>query len=208
MNTHLLTTVFAGVRTSFTPEERAGVTIRSRRFYSHKTVKINYTTDNLRRAQDSINTDTGNIMVCSSEEDEGESDGHPYMYGRVIGVFHLDVSYTGPGMETTTFRDKRFQRMDVLWIRWYAFDASQPWGLRARRLPRVVFPPMHHRCAFGFVNPSHVIRAVHVIPSFASAPTSDPSICRPSLGRPGPEEEDFESYYVGMYVQSQYTAPW
>lgn len=179
------------------------LTIRARRLYWHKTVRINYTTDNLRRAQDSINIRSGNVMVCASEEAEKASNGHPYSYGRVIGIFHVDVSYTGKDAPTMgPFSKKAFGRVDVLWVRWYAFDLSKPWGLQARRLPRLSFVPAEQDDAFGFVDPGDVIRAAHIIPSFASGSTTNFLSFPNSLARPEGEESDYNSYHVGMYVLS------
>jgi len=58
------------------------------RIYQHK---VNYTTYNARRSQDSLNPCThGDIMVLSWD------DSHPYWYARIMGIFHAMVIQTGP----------------------------------------------------------------------------------------------------------------
>lgn len=55
--------------------------------YRHKVVRINYTTYDLRRDQDSINPRTHPHIITLSMPGTD----HPFTYGRVIGVFHANV---------------------------------------------------------------------------------------------------------------------
>ncbi|PSR72506.1 hypothetical protein PHLCEN_2v11606 [Hermanssonia centrifuga] len=103
-------------------------------------------------------------MVFSPEEDI-ESDNpalaHPYWYGRVVGIFHAKVQYSGPGSTTPEAQD-----MEFLWVRWFGRDLSAPGGFDKRRLHRVGFIDGDKPGAFGFVDPQMVIRSVHLIPAF------------------------------------------
>ncbi len=53
--------------------------------------------------------------------------------------------------------------------------------------------------AFGFLDPSDVIRAIHLVPVYRLGQTPDflpPSISR----RPNEHDKDYERYAVDMYV--------
>ena len=145
--------------------DRAGVVIVNNRIYRHKVIRINYTTYDMRRAQDSLNPRTqGNIMVLANEPDNGTDSGttgttaHPYWYARVIGIFHANVRRSA---------EVQHDRMEFLWVRWLRRDDTFRAGFSARRLHRVAFDDEREPGAFGFVNPADVIRGVHVIPAFA-----------------------------------------
>jgi len=53
-------------------------------------------------------------MTLSHEDNGDEHKKHPYWYGRILGVFHTMVQYTGPGLHSIDP-----QRMEFLWIRWF-----------------------------------------------------------------------------------------
>lgn len=140
--------------------------------YSHKLVRFNYTTYDVRRAQDVVNPGTPhcNIMLLSGNRlgpvgsevaplSAQSSDGHPYLYARVLGIYHANIVYTGPGMVGYSPR-----RMDFLWVRWYKHQE----GGRPDRLGQLFFPPISSEAAFGFVDPADVVRACHVIPRFSA----------------------------------------
>ncbi|KXN84188.1 hypothetical protein AN958_12892 [Leucoagaricus sp. SymC.cos] len=67
----------------------------SNRIYQHKYMRINYTTYDLQQAQDSINPQTHpDIMVLAANSGDDLStanDDHPYLYVRILGIFHGDV---------------------------------------------------------------------------------------------------------------------
>ena len=70
----------------FTDEERNSVRIAGERIYRCKTLRINYTTYDVRRDANTINPTTHpDIMVKSPETG---SDAQPFWYARVIGIFH------------------------------------------------------------------------------------------------------------------------
>jgi hypothetical protein len=57
--------------------------------YRHKVLRVNYTTYDMRRAQDSLNPRVppaghSNIMVLSPENEEENNDPHPYWYARLL----------------------------------------------------------------------------------------------------------------------------
>jgi hypothetical protein len=152
----------------FTDAERTAVRIVGGRIYRHKVIRVNYTTYDMQRDQDSLNPRThANIMLMSRDDSE-----HPYWYARIVGIFHAVVQHSSMTEPAT---------MDFLWVRWYGSDPSYSsrYGWKARRLPRIGF--VRHEVdddtglspAFGFVDPAHIIRGVHLIPAFNHGSTFD-----------------------------------
>ena len=174
----------------FTDEERNCVSFVNNRMYRHKVFRVNYTTYDMRRAQDSMNPRThADIMVLSHENKEK----HPYWYARIIGIFHTNVRHVGP-----TSKCSNPQKMEFLWVRWFSRDMRYQAGWNSRRLHRVKFTDHD---SFGFLNPKEVIRGVHLLPAFAYGRTS--AFLAPSIARqPSEEHEDWNYYYVNMYVNS------
>lgn len=178
----------------FSDDERDLIQFRNKRIYGHRRLRINYTTYDVRRSQDSINPRTRpDIMVLSSNKEDGA---HPYWYARVIGIFHCLVRHRG-----LDGSDGDFQRVEFLWVRWYT-DPVNECGWAKKRLPRLRFVQHDKPDAFGFVNPADVIRGIHIIPAFYYGRTSlilpNPSLAR-ACGRDAEvEEDDWEFAYVNM----------
>jgi len=161
------------------------------RIYRHKVLRVNYTTYNARRSQDSLNPRThGDIMVLSRD------DSHPYWYARIVGIFHAMVIQTGPKSKS-----REPKKMEFLFVRWFGLDSEEIGGWEAKKLHQIGF--VEGDAAFGFVDPADVIRAVHLIPRFAQGQTKDmlgPSITRSVLNK----DEDWVRYYVNMYVHDHF----
>ncbi|KAF8833706.1 hypothetical protein BDN67DRAFT_875659, partial [Paxillus ammoniavirescens] len=70
------------------------VVLKGEQIYWHNLFHINYTTYDVRRAQDSVNplTNHHNIVLLSPEPSI-----HPFCYARVLGIYHANVIYIGPG---------------------------------------------------------------------------------------------------------------
>lgn len=178
----------------YTDADKANVVIVNDRIYRHKVIRMNYTTYDLRRAQDSLNPRTHADIMVKSHEDQTQRKAHPYWYARIVGIFHLYVQDFRPGAKT-----QQTQRLDVLWVRWFGRDMTAPGGFRARRLYRIGFVNDDDPEALGFLAPEEVIRGVHLIPAFHYGTTGEymgPSIVRP----PSDNDEDWVYYYVNMYV--------
>lgn len=174
----------------FTQAQRNGLTFINNRIYQHKVLRVNYTTYDLRRAQDSVNPRThADIMVLSHEDDDNA---YPYWYARVVGVFHVEVQYRGSEMQ-----DQAPKRVDFLWVRWFARNRNLKSGWAVRRLPCIGFYPHDEPDAFGFINPDDVIRGVHSIPAFRFGRTTN--LLPPSIARNKSEnDEDWDWYFVNM----------
>jgi hypothetical protein len=196
---HLLARIlgldYDGDEIEFTSAQRNTITFINNRLYRHKVLRVNYTTYDMRREQDSLNPRThADIMVLSHEND---ASAHPYWYARIIGIFHVMVHFSGlsshPGIEHGA------RQMNFLWVRWFGRDLTYKSGWKARRLHRIGFMDAEQACAFGFLDPEQVVRAVHLIPAFAFGRTSD--LLAPSIARPACDNDhDWLYYYVSTYV--------
>jgi hypothetical protein len=164
------------------------------RMYPHNLLHINYTTYDVQRSQDIVNASTShcNVMVLADQSDDPNADVHPFCYARVIGVYHVNVVYVGPGM-----LDYQPRRMEFLWVRWYqAFGATNP-GWRGCRLDCIHFQPVTDEDAFGFIDPSDVLRGCHVCPSFARGKVHPDGR---GLSRCARDSLDWAAYYVNRCV--------
>jgi hypothetical protein len=158
-------------------------------------MQVNYTTYDLRHSQDSLNSHThADIMVLSHEDQgTGQTCAHPYWYARIIGIFHAMVQHTSRHSQSS-----EPQHMSFLWVRWYGRDLKHRAGWNAKRLHRVGFVDSDDPFAFGFLDPQHVIRGVHLIPTFSYGRTGD-LLQQSSIARSTSERgEDWKFYYVGM----------
>ncbi|THU90531.1 hypothetical protein K435DRAFT_864214 [Dendrothele bispora CBS 962.96] len=187
--------------TEFSDEDRRNLTFVSNLLYIHKYLRINYTTYDLRREQDSINPRTQPDVLLLAED--GEETGHPYWYARVISLFHVRVRHLG-----TRSRNTSEQRMEIAWARWYQLDDTIQSGWKAKRYHGLQFVPADSPDAFGFINPSQIIRAIHILPAFAYGTTSDylpaDSVARVyqsfENGEYNVEQEDWVYYYVNIFA--------
>lgn len=181
---------------SFTSEDRLTVRLQNETIFRVCTVRINYTTYDLRRAYDTVNPRTHPFVMVASPE--ADSDTHPFWYASVIGVFHANVQHTGKDSQ-----DYRPKRMEFLWVRWLGVVPDHSFGRQQCRLPKIGFiPNSTDEFAFGFLDPSLVLRGCHLLPSFQDGKTTEllsmtPNN-RPTEARQSGEEDDWMNYYVGM----------
>ena len=129
------------------------------------------------------------IMVLSDDEE------HPYLYGRVLDFFHVNVTNDGPH---SLLPNKEVAVLQMVWVRWLKLDTSQgaP-GFHSLQYPSVSFCESSEPEAFGFIHPDEVVRAVHLIPSFVSGHTVE-YLNVPSKGRPEGEASDWKRFNVNM----------
>ena len=174
----------------YTEDDRDTVVICNNYIYRHKVLRVNYTTYDLRRSQDSINPCTHPDIMLLSHDNEP----HPYWYARVVGIFHVDVIHTGP-----LSKSPHKKRVDFLFVRWFGRELDYRAGWSARRLHQIGFLDAKQPDAFGFLNPSVVIRGIHVIPGFAYGTSSELLSPAQSVARlPLNEVQDWRCYYIGM----------
>jgi hypothetical protein len=140
------------------------IQFRSNRIYRLATLRVEYTTYDCRRSQDSIgvNGDHRDIFVAAG--DSNDTTGvHPYWYARVLGIYHATVQHP-------TVADVKGREMDFLFVRWFKYDSTWRAGWRQKRLDRICFHGPNE-IQFGFLDPSQVIRACHLIPAFEHGKT-------------------------------------
>jgi len=159
-------------------------------------MRINFTTYDGRRSQETINSFSShnNIIVLngSQDEDRQSAERHPFRYARVLGIYHANIVYVGPGMVN-------YQpiRMEFLWVRWYEHSTKTGNGWESRKLDRIHFPSVYEDDAFGFVDPLDVLRSCHIIPAFAQGKLRQDGT---GLSRPARDSSDWVTYHVNRCV--------
>ncbi|KAF5323658.1 hypothetical protein D9758_017135 [Tetrapyrgos nigripes] len=200
LRTHVLEHLVLPKGTALTEADFLSLVIMNGRVFQHREIRINYTTYDCRRDQDSVNPrQHADVMMLS---DNTEVDDHPYIYARVIGIFHVQVKYHGPSC-TTTDCSSNWLRMDLLFVRWFQRDMKYKCGWKAKRLPRLQFLPSCNPDAFGFVDPKLVIRGCYLMPGFAHGqttgyleyPGSAGRVPRLEQGQEIGDKEDWKYYY-------------
>jgi hypothetical protein len=161
--------------------------------YRHNVMRINYTTYDVRRAQDSINphTDHKDIMLLAI----GPAC-HQYQYARVLGIYHANVIYSGQGRLGK--RDCRAQKMEFLWVRWFEMagdDREVQQGWRDGRLDALTFRRVTDKGAFGFVDPGDILRACHLIPKFVLGKSRIGDDSKPR-SESAQDHRDWRAYYA------------
>jgi hypothetical protein len=128
-------------------------------------------------------------MTLSREQGAGA---HPFWYAQVLGAFVIQILHVGADA-----RNRSPQSMEFLWVRWFGVVPHYCWGFKEGRLPKVGFIP-DSPAAFGFLDPSLVLRACHLIPAFADGRTDDLLRHGPTAARPFGEVDDWTAFYVNM----------
>lgn len=123
-------------------------------------------------------------------------DNHPYRYARIIGIFHVEVQYLGPGSS-----NRGIQTLEFLLVRWFEVDQSATFGINSFKLPKVAFAcPESAYETFGFVDPSQVLRAIHLVPTFALGQVTDGLGTRSFARQQDPDSnQDWKAFYVNVY---------
>ena len=179
---------------TFTSADRLTVRLHNETIFRVHTARINYTTYDLRWAYDTINPRTHPfVMVASPESAPGS---HPFWYAAVIGIFHAQVQHIGKDS-----RDYRPRQMEFLWVRWLGTIPGHSFGRRQARLPKIGFIPDSDEFAFGFLDPSLVLRGCHLLPAFNDGRTTELLTTTSSSiteARSSSELDEWAYYYVGM----------
>jgi hypothetical protein len=158
--------------------------------YPHKLTRFFFTTYDMRRGVDIINPSTSrrDVMLLADRMDDS-SDQHHFLYARVIGAYHANVIYTGPGM-----LDYQARRLDFLWVRWFEVVDPASSGWTSSRLDSLRFSPMNGEYAFDFIDPKDVLRGCHILPAFAKGKRHENGKGISHFAKDG---KDYKRYYVG-----------
>lgn len=181
---------------TFSDEDRGRVHIVDNTIYRHSRMRINYNTYDRRMDYDTVTANHAKgrsfVMLLSPDCVDGSVEQFPYLFGHVVDIFHFYVQQDLGG------RLSERHRLEAVFIRYMEQDRAYKSGWEAKRLPRISFLRHTDPRAFGFIDPSDIIRAAHVHPAFASDRTEeflpDKSIARPSTQ----PSTDYKHYYVGM----------
>jgi hypothetical protein len=170
------------------------ILLQRNRIYRHNIMRINYTTYDIRRGQDTINpaTSHNNVMVLANDLDDGDNiSNHPFIYARVLGIFHANVVLASP-----VITDYCPRRVEFLWVRWYERLSDSPAGWATSTLDRVRFPPMVDEESFGFLDPADILRGCHIIPRFVEGRRH---VDEKGLSRCARDSRDWRMYLVNRY---------
>ncbi|KAH7877053.1 uncharacterized protein C8R40DRAFT_1168980 [Lentinula edodes] len=179
----------------FSAAQRTTITFKNNKIFRHKVIRLNYTTYDMRRNQDSCNPRTHSDIMMLSGDPETSSE-HPYWFARIIGVYHVDVIHSS-GLSQSLLA----QKLDFLFVRWFGLaNEQEQYGISTKHMPKLGFIDTSNPESFGFVDPSNVIRGCHIIPAFSDGKT-DQFLVGPSLARREADNgEDYFRYYVNMWV--------
>ncbi len=187
-----------------TPDERINTRIDKGCLYLHKIMRVNFTSYDMRRGQDSINPRTHpNIMMLAPPGSD-----HPYQYARVVSTFHVNAYRLDPNEPIVP----EPELLHVLWVRWYDLDHTLPGGFNHFRPHRLKLADLGEE-PFGFIAPEQVLRGIHIVPAERFGRSEQRSLPYRTLMQesrcnsdasteafadPNPRTEDWKYYYVGM----------
>lgn len=175
---------------SFSREDYEQIHIAKDQFFEHKTLRINYTTYDLRRVQDSLSATNHADIICLSRDEEAD---HPFEYARILRLFHVVATHQVPGGSSMPLS------FNILFVRRYRIDPTYHAGFKQKRLHRIQFLPQDDSDAFGFIDPDNVIRAAHLIPGFRYGSTNT-LLQGISIARAPDEDDDWLYFHINMSV--------
>ena len=170
------------------------IIIKDNRIYAHKLARFYFTTYDVQRGEDVINPRTSHcdiMFLASPGETETKKSCHPFLYARVLGIYHVNVVYTGPGMVSY-----EPMKLDFLWVRWLNVSLDSSYSvkhLKQASLDCLTFPPMATDGAFGFVDPELVLRCCHLLPMFSEGKRLKDGVGLSNLAR---DNQDWRYYLV------------
>ena len=156
--------------------------------YCHHLFHINYTMYDVHCAQDTIHPciDHCDILLLAPLDSP-----HSFLYVCILGIFHVNVIYTGPGVKEYLPRCLEF-----LWVRCFeVVDVLAGWEHLA--LDLLIFTLMSQDDAYGFVDPANVLQSYHLIPAFTSGKMHPDGVPVSWNARDG---ADWKYYYVNRWA--------
>jgi hypothetical protein len=180
--------IYEGDEVNYNDHDRSSLVIRQNTLYRHSKLRVNFTTYDLRRSFEVVDTVLKRDIMLLANEDPSQVEGPCplYWYARIHGIYHVLV------------KDRRssndFQRKDFLWVRWFG-HVKQSQGIQ-NRLEQVEYIA-ESEGAFGFIDPEWIVRSVHLIPSFKDGMSEQYLPCT-SLASDSPQFGDWDSYCVNQ----------
>lgn len=185
--------------TQYPVEDIGNVYILNDRIYDHKTLRLNYSTYDMRRDYDIVGISKhSNVMTVSKTFDptsHSSEDGHPFAYARILGIYHADIIHTIPGSRNSTAHS-----MEFLFVQWYRLDHQYKAGFQHRRFHRITLVSPDTDDAYGFLDPDDVIRGSHLIPAFAHGKVEPRTPMTSLSNTPATMDDQWLFYYVNWYV--------
>ena len=130
-------------------------------------------------------------MTLGHEDKDNGTKLHPYWYAKVLGIFHVNVRHLGR-MET--------ERMDFLWVHWFGRNLDHEGGFATCRLHHIRLTDSKDFTSYRFLNPSDVLRAVHLIPAFKFSPNQTIQNANVSDSSGNSDDAHIQEFqYVSMY---------
>ena len=152
-----------GVYDSYSASEATidHVLLRGGHLYQHNVFRINYTIYNVNHGQENFNLNSQHSdIIMLAENCESQVALHPFCYAWIIGIYHANVQYIGPGL-----KDYNAHQLDFLHVQW--FKLVPPNAQCRVALDMLWLFPTHTKDTYGFVDPADVLRDCHLIPTFA-----------------------------------------
>lgn len=171
------------------PTSRETISFPKGRFYQHNTIRVNYTTYDIRRARDTINPQSTQkyIMIRNSENNVR----HPFWYAKLLAVLHVDAEIPNLTSDNQIYTPP--QRFVILWVRWLGGIRWGGWS--QNRLDLVGYVDDGSKSgSFGFVDPATIVRGSYLIPAFEFGRSKD--LLDKSIAWDDAEEGDWAAYYV------------
>lgn len=122
----------------------------------------------MRRAYDTLNVRNADVMVVLEDDiDGGDQIVDPYGYAHLLAIGHVMLKYIGPNREEAgVYGNGQWHKVDLLRVRWYDHNPEQRMSWTSRRLPSLSVVSADEEGAYGFLDPTDVVRGCHIIPSF------------------------------------------
>lgn len=133
------------------------ILFKGNRIYQHSVLKLYYDTYDLQRGYHSVNPKSRrDVMILS------KTGYRPYDYARVKGIFHVEAAYRDSSDHL------EYSLIQFMWVRNFE-DISEDVGpFEKKRLTTLELCDHKDPNAFRFLDPSEIVRAVHLIPAFSS----------------------------------------
>ncbi|KIM71547.1 hypothetical protein PILCRDRAFT_16970 [Piloderma croceum F 1598] len=101
---------------------------------------------------------------------------------------------------TPTATNRSIQNMEFVLVRWFGWAPDHHSGVTAARLPKIGFVEDNDELAFGFLDPSLIIRGCHLVPAFSDGKTTNLLRTTHTIVRPLGEIDDWVNFYVNIFV--------